>query len=88
MNIVPASSAHGHSAEEGLEEVVVLFELIVFLIRLSVLRTRTIFLWPKAVIVRFLISIDQRGVGIRDFLEDFFGACMEGRVPSNWFLSG
>lgn len=79
-----ASAMHGHSTEKCPEEVIELLKLVVFLILigLPILGRRTILLWTESIVVCFLFCVDKRGVGIRDFFEYFFGACMLESVPS------
>jgi hypothetical protein len=78
-------SVHGHPTEKCSKKVIELLEFIILLgigIALPVLRTRVIFLRSIPIIVRLLLRIYERGVGIGYFLEDFLGPCIDGSLPS------
>lgn len=77
VDIAPAPAMHRHPSEEGSEQVIILLELIVLLAGLSVvilLWTRAILLCPESVVMCLFLRIDESGIGIGDFLEDFLGA--------------
>jgi hypothetical protein len=88
VNVGPAPPVHGHSSEEGAEDVVVLFKLVVFLIGRPMLGPRSILLRTKPVVMRLLLDINESRISVSDLLEDFLGAFMVGDIPSYWFLSG
>ena len=79
--VAPASAVHRHSSKEGSKKVIVLFKLGIFLICLSVLWSRAILLGAKPVIMCLFLSVDECGIGIGYFFEDFFGACVKGVIP-------
>lgn len=85
----PLLPVHRHPSEEGPEEVVELLVLgVLLVVLLPVLRPWPFLLRSEAVVVGLLLCVDEDGVGVGDFFEDFFCACVDAGVPSYWFLSG
>ena len=68
------SALHGHSSKESPKKVIVLLKLEIFLMCLSILWSRAILLRTEPVIMRFFLSVDECGIGVGYFFEDFFGA--------------
>ncbi len=75
------SALHRHSSKERPKKVIVLLKLEIFLICLSILRSRTILLGAKPVIMCLFLSVNECGICIGYFFEDFFGACVRECLP-------
>lgn len=78
VNIAPPIvTVHRHPSEEGSKEVIELLVLEILSSRVTlplVLGAGTILLRSKSVVVCFFLGIDEHGVSVGDFLEDFLRA--------------